>query len=394
MKRAVTAVAAAIALVTHLVPVSAVESGPRRESVRVLITEDRWTPLTVAVKGSYRITSIPDGRVLRQGKGLPKSRIQTTRSGLRFNEQDLAFKGLRITPEKDGDLYLEGRRFRGWVEIRRAANGGLYAINTLDLEKYLYGVLHHEVGSWWPSEALKAQAVAARTYALYQVRVSRSREFDVHSGTRSQVYGGSTNERRRTNAAVDATSGQVLSFQGRVFPAYFHATCAGRTAGASELWAIDLKPIGGGVECGYCRYSPHFNWKSTIPLSQIEESLSQHDRKVGRLLSIEPLTRTPSGRIGRIRFTGTEGEAEVAAKDLRVWIGGDKVRSTAFQIAIKDDRAVFEGRGWGHGVGLCQWGALGQSLTGRQYRQMLDLYYPGATITDYRSVELEAVSRL
>lgn len=369
-------------------------AGTRTETVRVLITEDRWTALTVAVKGDYRILSMPEGKLLKQGTGLPKSKIQTDRAGIRFNKQVLAAKGLRIVPAKDGDLYVEGRRFRGSMDILRASNGGLYAINRLDLEGYLCGVLHHEVGVWWPAEALKAQAVAARTYALYQIRVSRGREYDVYSGTRSQVYGGSTNERRRTNQAVMDTRGQVLTHTGRVFPAYFHATCAGRTAGARELWSIDLEPIGGGVECGYCRYSPHFNWKITLPLSDLEEKLAQHDRPVGRILTIEPVTQTPSGRVGRIRFTGTEGEAEVAAKDFRVWVGGDKIRSTSFQLTLKDDRIQIEGRGWGHGVGMCQWGALGQALMGRKYREMLSFYYPGSTLSDYRDAALSAVDKL
>lgn len=392
----IRAIALAVALTCLAsVPVTAAENpASRGETVRVLITEDRWTALTVAVKGDYRILSLPEGKLLKQGAGLPKSQIQTAKTGIRFNKQVLAVKGLRIVPAKDGDLYVEGRRFRGSMDVLRAGNGGLYAINRLDLEGYLCGVLHHEVGVWWPAEALKAQAVAARTYALYQVRVSRGREYDVQSGTRSQVYGGSTNERRRTNQAVQDTRGQVLAYTGKVFPAYFHATCAGRTAGARELWSIDLAPISGGVECGYCRYSPHFNWRISLPLSDLEEKLAQHNRPVGRILTVEPLTQTPSGRVGRIRFTGTEGEAEVAAKDFRVWVGGDKIRSTSFEFTLKDDRILIEGRGWGHGVGLCQWGTLGQALLGRKYREILVYYYPGSVLTDHRDAALPAVEKL
>lgn len=390
------AVAVALGLASALCAAAATADAAdiRQETVRVLITEDRWTALTVAVKGGYALFSLPDGRPLKQGAGLSKSQIQTDRAGIRFNKQVLGVRGLRIAPAQDGDLYIEGRRFRGSVDILRAANGGLYAINRLDLEGYLCGVLHHEVGVWWPAEALKAQAVAARTYALYQIRVSRGREYDVHSGTRSQVYGGSTNERRRTNQAVLDTRGQVLTAAGKVFPSYFHATCGGRTAGARELWSIDLAPIGGGVECGYCRYSPHFNWKIALPLSDLEEKLAQHGRPLGRILTVEPLTQTPSGRVGRIRMTGTEGEAEVAAKDLRVWLGGDKIRSTFFGWTLKDDRIRIEGRGWGHGVGLCQWGALGQALLGRKFMDILMFYYPGSVLRDYREAELTAVDKL
>jgi stage II sporulation protein D len=285
-----------------------------------------------------------------------------------------------VEPNQDRDLYLDDRRFRGIVTVYKQPNGLMYAVNRLDIEGYLYGVLHHEVAPWWPMEALKAQAVAARTYATYQVSVSKSGPYDLKSSTSSQVYGGSTAERYRTKKAVDRTAGQILIYQGAVFPAFFHATCAGTTAGAQELWKIDLPPISGGSKCSYCRISPHFYWQAKVPLSAIEAKLKENNRSIGQILKIEVVSQTPSGRVGSLKITGTLQEAVIAAKDFRIWVGGDLMKSTDFTVEIKEDVAEFRGKGWGHGVGLCQWGSLGQALIGKSYKDILQFYYPGAEI--------------
>jgi stage II sporulation protein D len=350
--------------------------------VRVLVAESR-TYLGVTVKGAYAIRLLPSMQLAKKGNALPGIRLEPTAKGFRLGKEEWVCRGILIEPAKDRDLYLEASRFRGIVSVWKAKNGLLFAVNALDIEKYLYGVLHHEVAPWWPMEALKAQAVAARTYAYYQTQVSKANEYDVKSSTSSQVYGGSTTERYRTKKAVDRTAGQILKFEGKVFPAYFHATCAGVTAAARELWNIHLPPIAGGVRCNYCRISPHYYWQAKVPLSTIEEKLKQNNRSVGQILKIELATRTPSERVGSIKITGTLQEALIAAKDFRVWVGGDIMKSTAFTVNIKEDFAEFHGRGWGHGVGLCQWGALGQSLLGRSYEDILKFYYPGSVIESY-----------
>ena len=305
--------------------------------------------------------------------------------GLRLGKEEWQTRGLRFEPLEDRDLFLNQSQFRGTVDILKGNNALLYAINRLNVEDYLYGVMHHEVAPWWPMEVLKAQAIAARTYALYQAQVSRPVEFDLKSSTSSQVYGGSTTEKFRTKRAVDLTVGEVLVYQGKIFPAYFHATCAGVTAGAQELWKIDLAPLSGGARCTFCRLSPHFYWQVKVPVSEIEEKMAKYGHPVGRILKIEIITQTSSGRVGSLRITGTAGDFVMAAKDFRIWIGGDRIRSTCFAVILKEDMAEFSGRGWGHGVGLCQWGALGQALLGHDHEKILKFYYPGAEIVSYGS---------
>ncbi len=375
---------AALLVLISTAAASAAEGVPAESSVRVLVAEKQKF-IRVLVKGDYVVRALPSLQPLKKGTSLNLIIVPGPK-GIRAGGQDLpaGVTGLRIESAGERDLLINKSRFRGKIDIRRDAAGTLYAINTLGMEGYLYGVLHHEVSAWWPAEALKAQAVAARTYALYQASVSRTQEYDLKSSTSSQVYGGSTTERGRTTRAVDQTAGQILKYEGKVFPAYFHATCAGTTAAAKELWNIDVPPLAGGVTCGYCKISPHFFWKTRVPLSEIEEYLIKVGRPLGRILEIRQVTQTPSGRVGSLRITGTAGESVIAAKDFRVWVGGNRMKSTYFKIHLKDDSAYFHGQGWGHGVGLCQWGVLGQALLGKKYQEMLAFYYPGGSIADYR----------
>jgi stage II sporulation protein D len=348
--------------------------------VRVLVAENR-TFIRLTVKKKYLIRLLPSMQIVKTGDKLIGERLLPTSKGFRLGQQEWEASGLVIEPAEDRDLYLDDTRFRGNATIYKQPNGLMFAVNRLDIEGYLYGVLHHEVAHWWPMEALKAQAIAARTYATYQTQVSQANLYDLKSSTSSQMYGGSTTERSRTKKAVDRTKGQVLTYEGKIFPAYFHATCAGTTAGAQELWKIRLPPISGGVKCSYCRLSPHFYWQAKVPLSTIEAKLKENNRPLGQILKIEPISKTPSGRVGSLKITGTTQETVIAAKDFRIWVGGDLMKSTNFTVEIKDDVAEFEGKGWGHGVGLCQWGALGQALSGRSCRDILKFYYPGSVIS-------------
>ena len=335
------------------------------------------------IRGQYQIRVLPNLQVAKKGKGLSNAWVVPTPKGIRIGREEWVCRGMRIEPREDRDLVVGQSSFRGAVTLLKDKNNLLYAINSLGIESYLYGVLHHEVAAWWPMEALKAQAIAARSYALYQAEVNKKAEYDLKSSTSSQVYGGSTTERYRTKRAVNLTRNRVLFYQGSVLPAYFHATCAGMTAGAGELWNTNLAPLAGGVRCNYCRISPHYNWEARVPLVEIEAKLNQYNRPIGQVLKVEVITQTPSHRVGSLRLTGTRGEATVAAKDFRVWVGGERMRSTMFTVEMIEDRVFFHGKGWGHGVGLCQWGALGQSLLGKTYQNILEFYYPGAQILSY-----------
>ncbi len=349
-------------------------------TVRVMVEESQEL-MRLEIKGEYRIRLLPTLQEVKKGASLQKVAVTATPKGIRVDGQEWPARGIRVEAMGERDIYLDTTRYRGAIEIQKDKTGKLFALSRLDIESYMYGVLQHEVPYWWPMEALKAQAVAARTYAMYQAQVNKAGDYDLKSDTSSQMYGGSTTERFRTKTAVDQTRGQVLTYQGKIFPTYFHATCAGVTAGAQEIWKINLPPISGMVHCGYCRFSPHYSWNSKVSLAEVEEKLNKSGRPVGQVLKIEIISQTPSGRVGSLKITGISGEAVIAAKDFRIWIGGDRMKSTLFTVNVVDDMAEFHGKGWGHGVGLCQWGTLGQALLGHKYEAILKFYYPGADIT-------------
>ena len=175
----------------------AVFASPTEKNVRVLVAENKKT-LHVTVQGAYQIRLLPSLQVVKMGEHLVSAVLIPVPNGVKLGLDTWVCQGIIIEPARDRDLYLDRSRFRGFVRILKDKNNFLYAINYVDLESYLYGVLHHEVASWWPMEALKAQAITARTYALYQAGVSRNAEFELKSGTGSQVYGGSTTERYRS----------------------------------------------------------------------------------------------------------------------------------------------------------------------------------------------------
>lgn len=366
-----------------IVCVSSPGSADSQPKVRVLVAENQKS-LKITVQGAYLIRNLPSLKIISKGTGLKGAAFEAVPGGIRLGSWLWETKGLRLEPSDPRDLYVNQSRFRGTLDVVKEADS-LNAVNVVGIEDYLYGVLHHEVAPWWPMEALKAQAIAARTYAFYQMRINNALPFDLRSSTASQVYGGSTTERYRTKIAVDQTAGKVLVFQGQPFPAYFHATCAGMTAGAHELWKIRLAPLAGEIRCGFCRISPHYFWHERVSLAHIEELFNKYNRPLGRVLKVELVSRTPSGRVGSLSFTGTLGEAVLAAKDFRVWVGGDRMRSTSFTVNVDEDMAQFHGKGWGHGVGLCQWGALGQALVGRKHDKILQFYYPGSQIVNYES---------
>jgi stage II sporulation protein D len=229
-------------------------------------------------------------------------------------------------------------------------------------------------------EALKAQAVASRTYAMYQMQENKDNDYDVTSDIYSQVYGGKASERFRTSQAVDETDSQILTFEGKVFPAFFSATCAGHTEDASLLWDTDLTPLKG-VVCGFCRESPHYNWHYVFSLPEIEDKLAQSGRSIKGISQISILGRDNSGRITDLKITSAQEETKIAAKDFRNIIGPNIIRSTNFNVTVVDSDAVFEGLGWGHGAGLCQWGAYFMAKQGYKYEEILKFYYPQAEIS-------------
>lgn len=351
---------------------------PSDKYIRVAIIQDAAS-LSLKVSGSCRILDPGTGRVLWRA-GSMWTTVAPYSEGILVAGKGFKARKIMVKADDAGLIVINGRRFRGAIELIKKDDGRLFAINHIELEDYIRGILYHESSHYWPEEALKAQAIVCRTYAAYQMQENRAKDFDVTSDIYSQVYGGETSERYRTNAAVDATRGKVLTYKGKTFPAYFHATCAGHTEDAALLWNINIPPLKG-VACRFCKNSPHFSWHAVLAQKKVKEALLKAGYNLGGdIREIKVLGKDASGRIAKLRIVSRTKDTDIEAKDLRNVIGPNLIRSTNFTIQVTGSDLVLEGLGWGHGVGLCQWGGYFMAKEGYNYKKILEYYYPESRV--------------
>ena len=278
----------------------------------------------------------------------------------------------------DHPLRFNGREYPAVVELVR--NGeGLAVVNDVPLEDDLVGVLRAETSEKWPLEALRAQAIAARTYAAYHRLLSASKPYHIVASTAHQQYFGRVPASSPIWGAVRETAGQVLRWEGDVFPAFYHTESGGYTEDPRTVFAARNMPGLKPVRCEFSAGSPHFYWSLDVRLAELSETLRRHDVSVGSVTSIEITERTPSLRASTVTVHGARGSVRLLGNDFRRMLGYDRFKSTMFAVAINGDSAHFSGRGYGHGVGMCQWGAKGMAEAGYTARQILEFYYPGTT---------------
>jgi len=379
MRNSIVAILICALAVSCAGPSMALDAASGPIIVRVSIVDDKDS-VYLSVKDAYKIYAVNSDRVIMEGPRLA-TKISATKNGLMIGDKELKMGGIKVSAEGKAKIYVGGRLFRGDVDIIRKENDKLMLVNHINLEDYLYGVLYHEVSHRWPMEVLKAQAIAARTFALYQVRQNRMQPYDLRSDIYSQVYGGSSSERWSTTMAVNTTKGKILVYEGDLLPAYYHATCAGSTEDASNMWKIDIPPLKG-VVCNFCVRSPHYNWTKDIPLWSLEGKLRESGYKIDKIVSVNILSRNKSGRVDKMEIKDNAGVSIVlTGKDFRQMMGPNELRSAKFEASVKYGSLMIDGHGWGHGVGMCQWGAFGMSSKGKKADEILKFYYPGAEIT-------------
>ncbi len=356
-------------------------SGTSQKMIRVLVVKAAKS-VSLSVQGSWMLLDEAKGEILEEGERTIWTNVQAVSQGVSVGGKIYATKRLAIEPARDASITVNKRLFRGHVSIVVNPDGTLNVINVVDLEKYIKGVLYHEISHKWPMEVIKAQAVAARSYAIYSMEQNKGRDFDVTNDIYSQVYGGKNSERYRTGLAVDQTAGEVLIYNGAILPAFFHATCGGVTESVSEVWNMDLPPLRGEL-CPYCKKSPHMRWKRNFRLRDIQNKLSARGYKIGLIQTIEVIERNASDRIKTLRIISRDGgSVKISGKEFRNIIGPNDIRSNSYDVVMRGYYVDFYGRGWGHGVGFCQWGAYGMAQLQFDYRAILRHYYPGAKLTD------------
>jgi stage II sporulation protein D len=351
--------------------------GQTDNEIRVLILKDA-PELRIKISGGYEVYDINSREKLYEGQALDTA-VHAWKSGLVWLGNNLKTDSVFIKPGDPEGIVVNNRKYRGSIRIIQKNSFSLSVINYLELEDYVKGIAVREISHYWPAEALKAQAVVFRTFALYQITRNKTKDFDVTSDVYSQVYGGKQAERYRINDAVDQTKAEVLVYNGKIFPAFYHSTCAGHTEDASFLWDINI-PALKGVACYFCQDSPHFNWHTSLNNNSLRDSLAKAGYKINRIRSVSILHRDRSNRVIDMRINTDTTAVKITAKDFRNIIGPDIIRSANFTVKSGSGGLELSGLGWGHGVGLCQWGAYFQAKLGVVYREILGFYYPGSRI--------------
>jgi len=359
------------------------------------------------------------GRTHARGSGSPDLVLERRNRRVRA----VLGGGTRVTAWSDEPLVLEpdaagaavtweGKRYRGVLAFT-PVDTALLVVNRLPLESYLRGVVPLELGVRSPNEsaALEAQAIAARSYTAVRMREGEGRPFDLADDAWDQVYGGMDAEHPIADAAVAATEGLVLTWRGSVVRAPYHSTCGGETVAPTEAWSgvrdepwlrgvSDARSPGEGGGA-WCDRSPRFHWERSFDRRALDDAVERYVRAQGagmlvaggavRGARIE--ARARSGRVASLVLETDGGNVRLSGTALRTTLRnarGEILNSTYFSLEPvigRDGRLMqltLRGTGNGHGVGMCQWGAIGRSRAGYDARAILSAYYPGTEVERLR----------
>ncbi len=372
---------------------------------------------------------------------LSATRVQVIEAGT--NEVKMMFDSassfLQIRPvEREGKIptiSVNGRLYRGAVEFKRFSDSDITVINVVKLEEYLYGILPREMGGSWPLEALKAQAVSARTYTTINMNKHNAYGFNLCATDHCHVYGGFQDEHTTTTQAVEETRGQLLLYNGKPASTYYFSTSGGHTEDVRNVWGGSGYPYLSGVEDTYepTERSDRGIWEIEMTPQKAQEIFKAKGYDLGEILSMTVLERSDSGRVIKLKVVGTKDECIFKRSMTRNVFGARFVNSQMYTISTDSDifikgkediepkmrtsanvkvlsasgvssfstsqgriyakgndtkksyavtpsMYVFAGKGWGHGVGLSQWGARGMAEEGFAYDEILTHYYPGTVV--------------
>src|SRR5438874_9304282 len=276
-------------------------------------------------------------------------------------------------------IRLNGREYPAVLEL--VGNGdGMAIVNELRLEEYVVGVLRAETSERWPLETLRAQAIVARTYAAFHRASSGTRPNHILASTTHQMYLGHVPASSPIWDAVRDTADQVLLWDGELFPAFYHSTSGGYTEDPRTVFAARNMPALKAIRDEFSAAAPHSAWSLDLRLVDLAEILRRNGVDVGTVKAVQITERTPSLRVSTLTIHGTRGSARLRGNDLRRMVGYETLKSTLFAVAVDGEKAHFAGRGYGHGVGMSQWGAKAMAEHGYRAEKILEYYYPGTTL--------------
>ena len=317
----------------------------------------------------------------RPGKTGKEMKAVISWDGKKFTINGKKYR-LPITFSAAGPIYIEGAGYRGKIALTDDSPPRI--VNAIDVESYVAGVLNNEINARWPENAVDAQAILARTYALKKAGSNKDRNYDLDSTTTDQVYGGLSSEDGPSRAAVKRTRGQVLYFGKDLADGLYHSCCGGKTEKPSEIWGGEDKPYQKSVPCSYCQDAPRYFWRYPGQGAVDGKELARALSLPGSVGDLEIIGRGLSGRVTRIKISYRGDSRTIKGTTFRDMMGHRNVFSTNFQVDREEDGWVIRGSGSGHGAGMCQWGARGMAETGFSVEAILRYYFPGTTVSSYR----------
>ncbi len=289
------------------------------------------------------------------------------------------FQGTLKLNTEDESLQVNGARFRGDLRLIPTA-GGFHVANDVMLEDYLKSVVPSESPASWPQQSLQAQAMAARTYAVANWGKHKASGFDMNDDTSDQVYKGMKTEHPGTQEAVKATTGQIITHGNKPITALFFSTSGGYTDSAKEVWGVDLPYIQPVKD--FDQAASRYRWTLERSTRQIEQALEKLGHNVGAIQHIEPLTHTPQGRVKTLKVIGSRGSVTLNSNKFRF---AARLYSTKWKVQKQGQNFVFNGGGWGHALGMSQWGARQMAADGYLAKDIVKHYYQGVDIQSLES---------
>jgi len=364
------------------------------------VSETQPVPTPVATEPVHEPVPEPQardldpGQIINVGVGFEKDS-----AAIECPEQKWQFKARenlgRIEVETKGECKYGEKTYRGgWAVL--STDSGLAIINAVPIEDYLKGLVPHEIGKLKPEEieALKAQAVAARTYAYRHIGSRKSQGFDIYADVRDQVYNGKEGEDSLANIAIMATAGLVLKYEGNTIEAYYHSTCGGKTESA-EIWGQEgkpyLQPVSDSAEGRvFCELSRYMKWEEKYSRAELVEMFQKNaaDARADKIFPFSKIQqisiteRFPGGRVKKLAVSTDKGSFEVFGDRTRRLFTreGKFLPGLFFDISQSGDTFTITGSGYGHGIGMCQMGTRARAREGQTFEEILKVYYTGVSI--------------
>ena len=339
------------------------------EVVRIAVVERQ---ATVEIRGrDLRLRKLTEDGAYAS---VPSGRVKVSRRGAELLVDGRPTGAVAVKVRGEGPMAVAGKELRGTLEVL-VDDRGLAVVNELPVESYLAAVLGSEMPPSFPPEALRAQAIAARTYAIRKKIEGEGRAWHLGATVLSQVYGGVHREDPRTRAAVEATEGVVLVHEHEPIEAYFFSSCGGTTEAGGEALGRPL-PYLTAHGCPEAKQTPGASWSVRLSAAELGRRLG-----TGPVADVRVEGRSPTGRARHVRVKGADGkQRRLSAVELRRRVGYGEVRSLKLDVEKRGGTFTFRGRGAGHGAGLCQWGARAAAEQGWDHERILGHYYPGAEL--------------